>query len=228
MIFMKQAARYFDQFKATKNPQDLKKGLDILYSLPDCPDAQYSLALHFQHDTKKSVQYMLSAASKNHPRALYQVAMFYRTGILGPDPQKSFEYMRLSKIPMAAFMLGDFYYSGYGVTKNLQKAQEYYTIAAKADIPRAKFALGCMLLNNDPTANQQILGVEYLLGAQNEPNASFILAEIYTKGLTYVPKNTLKAKTFIQKALKTSTPTQKIKLEEMMNMLNSEPTCSIL
>lgn len=86
--------------------------------------------------------------------------------------------------------LGWFYQSGYGVTKNPQKAFELLSYAAEHGVLSAKAAIGIMLLKGETTEPDSVTGLKKLEEAFNEGylNAGNHLSDIYFEG-KYVEKD---------------------------------------
>ncbi|NMP31975.1 sel1 repeat family protein [Thalassotalea sp. M1531] len=76
--------------------------------------------------------------------------------------------------------LAEFYYHGFGITKNLKLAHKYYKKAAKLGVVRSQYKLALLYLNNDHFGDLE-QGVKYLKRAayNDHPNAPYLLGAIY-------------------------------------------------
>lgn len=104
------------------------------------------------------------AEDGRHPEALYYMGLFAEQGIgMDKNKESSFFYIetsaRLEYAP-AITKLGNFYYSGFHVPKDIEYARKLYERAAKKD-PKALISLGVMAEKgigeeNDPKKAQQL------------------------------------------------------------------------
>ena len=122
-------------------------------------------------------------------RGSYLLANLYFKGYEG-IPQnylKALKYYEKSaneKFGPAVFILGDFYYYGFGVDKNYKKAKEYYELAAQYRNSKANLQLGILYYYGKGFDKDYEKAREYFVKSakENDINAFYYLAQIYEKG----------------------------------------------
>jgi uncharacterized protein len=118
------------------------------------------------------------------------LANLYRTGFGGiaKDPVEARKwYARASRVGHvpAAKTLGDLYYSGVDVPRDVQKAMSYYREAARLDHPAAQFALAEILsAGDDGVAQDRRAALAWYRAAavNDHPGALHALARAYDTG----------------------------------------------
>lgn len=96
---------------------------------------------NFQTDNKEALKYFTTAASKDNPAALNNLAVCYLEGNGTRKNHKEgiklLEDAALFESPEGMFNLGLAYYKGIGVDRDYKKAAGYFHSAAEAGFPRA-------------------------------------------------------------------------------------------
>lgn len=107
----------------------------------------------------------------------------------------------------AAFELGAMYQVGDTVSKNLQKAKEYFEQAAQADERRAQFNLGMMYLKGEGVNADPVAARRWFQQADEggNPRAPYQLALLSYQGLG-IEQNFAKAKEYFEKAARLGVP----------------------
>lgn len=88
------------------------------------------------------------------------------------------QYSR-QQIPIAQEMMGSFYYSGYGVEKDLKKARRYFYEAARWDLPNSQFKLGVMMLEGEGGEVNVSLGLANLRKAAKKLKKAHYFTAVY-------------------------------------------------
>lgn len=106
------------------------------------PVALYYLGICYQlglgtekNDIKAFTRFLISATAGFAP-AQYETGLYYTQEIIDKDYQKAVEYFKAAADqgdPDAYFSLGTCYKEGKGVPQNLDKAKEYFQLAAKRE-----------------------------------------------------------------------------------------------
>lgn len=129
------------------------------------------------------------ADDSRNPEALYYMGLFFEQGIaVEQNKQSSFYYIQLAaRFDYAAAItkLGDYYYSGYFVQKDLVYAKALYEKAAQMNEPKAITNLGVLAekgigMENDPRRAQNLYERAAELG---NPNAIIFLSETNKQNL---------------------------------------------
>ena len=122
-----------EKLALAKNP-DLGQVYHLLNAAADLgnSDANYAIATWYLHgkylrkDVKKGVSFLLIAIEKDHPSALFDMAICYEKGLgIRSNKRKAFEcYLKafLYGDIKSAFEVGRCYYYGIGVSKNRKLA----------------------------------------------------------------------------------------------------------
>ncbi len=122
--------------------------------------AQYELGvILLEGDTgvaakpKEGAQWLLEAAKRGHPDALFEAGRLYDAGtVVAADPQKAIVYYKeaaLKGSPEAQTALGTYFYTGEIVGKDLAMARRWFLYAAENGNPQAMLNLGVMFLNGE-------------------------------------------------------------------------------
>ncbi|MCT7941313.1 MULTISPECIES: tetratricopeptide repeat protein [Shewanella] len=122
------------------------------------------------------------------------------------------QYKRLSKAGHsdAMFMLGEFYYRGYGTIQNTNLALKWYRKAAKFDSPLAQYRAGLIYIS-DVDYQDTPKGIQYLEQADKNhmSAASHLLGLLYFEGIK-VSQNTQTASEYFSHSYQLNYPeTQK-------------------
>ena len=96
---------------------------------------------------EKAVEFYKLSASKGHPNAEFNLAQFYETGTGGVEKsyEKSFELYKSSEekgMVEPLLKIGYYYYHGYGVEQNLNKAIEYLELSSNKGNIHSYYYLG--------------------------------------------------------------------------------------
>jgi len=140
-------------------------------------ESQYRLALRLQSgerkDLNKARSLLEKASSKGYKKAYYTLAQMYANGLGGKELKKeAFEYSLMActiegngtleyvSIDAMAYV-GQCYHKGVGVTKDLNKALDYYIMAAKHDEPSSLYNLGVMHMNGEGVVLNAVKSLEF-------------------------------------------------------------------
>ena len=111
----------------------------------------YDLGVHgVEADLEKSIKFYERAADLGLVSAMYTLGYTYLNGANGRMPIDTMKGVKWlceaaeNGHGLAAEEIGDYYYNGQFVEKDLKKARHYYEIAAKEGMTKAMFALGVM------------------------------------------------------------------------------------
>jgi len=144
-------------------------------------------------------------------KTLFQRAMKYLKGDTVPrDFEESFRCFQLvveQGPPSSPFVakalnnIGVFYYAGYGVGQNFEKAKEWFEKAAALNYAKGQFNLGLLYYNGHGVTKDYAKAKEWLekAAAQNFAKAQYNLGLLYESGLG-VEKDSEKAKQWFEKA----------------------------
>lgn len=100
----------------------------------------------------------------------------------------------------AIAMLGEFYYHGYGVEKNVEKAIYHYRNAAKKGITSAQYKAGLVYLVNEQQKNiNKALRYLHMAAKAKYKDANYLLARVYLTD-EFGVQNLEKADKFLSKA----------------------------
>lgn len=152
-------------------------------------------------DYHKAFQWFQKAAEQNHIQAKSHLAAFYLGlgNVVPIDVDKALalleEAAREQYIP-AISKLGDIYYNGKYVPKDLTKAFSYYDYAAKFNFASAMFYIASMYEFGEAPGNKNIilaLNMYELAASRRSEHASYRLAQIYKNGEYGKPVDLAKA-----------------------------------
>ncbi|OHT06208.1 hypothetical protein TRFO_25833 [Tritrichomonas foetus] len=131
----------------------------------------------------KAMAYLKKAASFNNPRALFSLGIIYKEGKFYPkvlkNLKKSFEYFEKSaelNYSNAQIHLGISYENGYFVEPNLDKAVNYYKIAAKQNNSYGHIQLGHYYASRNRDKSKKYYEQSWEIG---NPNAYTCLGHSY-------------------------------------------------
>lgn len=131
-----------------------------------------------------AVFYLEKAAKQNYTLAQYTLGYYYHD----KEPKKrkdAFDWFLLAAKQghiEAEYYVGLYYHFGYGVTKNLEKAIDWYEKAALKKDKSALYHLAMILINEE---NKDMKVIKKLLeqaASLDHPNAQYNLGVIYHKG----------------------------------------------
>ena len=150
-------------------------------------------------------EFNMRAAEKEHPNALFNVALMYSKGNgVQQDKQKAAEFYQKSAnfgVSKAEFNLARLYMKGEGVEQNKQKAIELFEKAATHGNAKAQTTLALMYSTGDGVKKNYEKTVELYkkAAAKNDPEAQLNLGLMYDIG-EGVPMDKKKAFKMYQKA----------------------------
>lgn len=138
-------------------------------------------------DPVLAFQYYLAAAKKEEPIAAYHVGLSYIFGYLGQEKnvQEGIKWLKIAAQKGAGgarYILASLYLEGYPVLESKKQAVEYLYQSAKAGSQEAKIKLAKALLQFDNPKFDQI-AFQWLLHAQEEQEAKYLLGEFYQSGI---------------------------------------------
>lgn len=105
---------------------------------------------NYEKDPQKAIEYYEKSADYGSMTAMYNLGRLYLDGANGSVPintTKGIDWLSKAaenEYGPAAEEVGDYYYNGQFVEKDLKKARHNYEIAAKEGMTKAMFALGVM------------------------------------------------------------------------------------
>ena len=164
---------------------DVKKGLSFL---EECKKANFALGYHniaycyssgsfgYPKDMKKAYEYYQVAANQFYAPACYNVAIMCLKGDgCSKNVSKGIEELIHSATLghlKAQKKLGDVYYEGEIVSKDLDKAYNYYLMAAEQGDPYSMYSVGYMIVNNEKKSVSRYDGLDWLRKAAYAGNES--------------------------------------------------------
>lgn len=176
------------------------------------PPAEYNLALLLLQAQDENASFINQAmdllqksADHGDMRAQYLLGHFYETGENMSEgksnERKAFKYYLKSAnqgYSPAQNEVGECYYYGFGIAKDLDKAQEWYQKAATQDNADAQCGLGKIYIDKD----YYVESVKYLQKASDQDIsiAAYWLAVLYQYGSNGIEQNDDKAFRFYTKA----------------------------
>lgn len=146
----------------------------------------------------------------------------YRRGLYPEAINFWTEAVKNDNDPGSAYRLGEEYRDGKVVTRDLEKAYDYYKIAAERGDPRAQMDLGSMYDNGTGIPKDPQFAAKWYEAAakQGMPEAQYNIAVMYEEGIG-VPQSDVKAYMYlllaIQNGFTTFATTELEKLSQTMS-----------
>ncbi len=126
-------------------------------------------------DKPLAAGWLVEAAKRGHPGALYAAGRMYDLGETVPeDPQKALVYYKAAAVkgyPDAENALGLFFYTGEIVPKDVDTARKLFEEAAKQGLPDAMFNLAVMYANGEGGPKDMALAYVWMQLAAASGNA---------------------------------------------------------
>lgn len=144
----------------------------------------------FPHDVDRAIELFINSASGGNVSAMFNLAMIFSDGkYIEPDKEKSMYYLNLAKdnnYPPAYRLFGIWYEFGEDdVSKDIDKAIEYYQAAAEFDDAYSNYRLGELFKDINSEYYDVNKAVEHLKKAceAEYPDAYFSLGSLYYFGI---------------------------------------------
>lgn len=156
---------------------------------------------------EEGLKWLEASARQRHPNALYNLGWMYIDGTskISSDTKRGIRYLMESGeigFPRAYAALGDLFFKGNQVPKNLQQAERYYRLAAEGGHSDAQFMLGFMY--HEGMGVQQNFGEAFhwygKAAEQGHSRAMHNVGAMYCKG-EGVPVDYRKADEWYKKAI---------------------------
>ena len=165
-----------------------------------CAHSQFNLYLMhskgygMEKDLNEALRYLNLAANQEFPKALESLGRIYQgkvpafKNIVEQDSEKSFSNTKLAadkKYACAQFSLGEMYYLGDGVKKDLNEACRLYALAAHQGHAAALTRLSLEYLKGDGVGKdtKEAYRLCKLAADQEWPEALYGLAQLYANGI---------------------------------------------
>lgn len=184
--------------------------------VPDlaCPDASYNMGrcFFYGYGTEKNPMMALghftSAAQMGHIDAQNAVAVQYLTGEgVREDNERAIKWLEAAykqnpKHPRTNNNLGFCYRHGYGVEKDLQKAYDFYKVAADGGFVSAQYTVGYFHMEGLLGELNYRKGIEYYLKAADNGHATaqYEVGFAYESGTSILERDYAKAVEYYEKA----------------------------
>lgn len=186
---MKKARENYKKARSLLKENTTEKILEAKKFLESAANARYTHAeylfgkylvsgIKFEQDVSKGIEYLQSAASKDHNNAILLLAHLYEFGdiVTINDAMAVKYYTRASElnIQSANNVLGSFYEKGiHGLPKDTEQAIHYYKLAADNGYTLAMFNLSMILASK---GDQTYLDYLYKAAEAGLPQAQFNVA----------------------------------------------------
>lgn len=185
--------------------------------VPDlaCPDASYNMGRCYfygygtQKNTNMAFGHFMSAAQMGHIDAKNAVAVQYLTGEgVREDNEKAIKWLENAyeqdpKNCRTNCNLAFCYRNGYGVEKDVNKAYDYYKVAADQNYAKAQYMVGYMHMNHELEYINYSTGIEYFQKAADNGHkiAMYEIGAAYEAGnLIGYERDLKKAVEYFEKA----------------------------
>lgn len=129
-----------------------------------------------EKDLAKAFTYYEKAAKEAYPDGLFNLSHFYEEGVGGVTENKSYAAMllqaatALGHLP-AQYNLGRCYAYGIGVEKDMKKAVDAWSLAARAGYPAAQFYLGGCYYSGNGVPKDDTKAMELWVAAASQDYA---------------------------------------------------------
>jgi len=150
---------------------------------------RYHEGIGVPKDPAKALEYFTIAANGNHAEALFNLGVYYVTGLAGEtNLTKAIECFKRSaeqNHPDALFNLAVHYTKGIGVDVDLEKASEYTKKASDLGQPEAEYNLAVMYATGTGVAKDQEAAAQHFLNVaeQGFPSAQANIGVYYLEGI---------------------------------------------
>ena len=165
--------------------KDWNKGRKLL---EECENAKYGVGYAnlgvgyfkglygYPKDEYKAFEYFKLASGQFNVKGTYNLALMYLSGTgCKKDVEKGlYELMNAASLGhvKAQSKVGDYYYYGEITKKNLDRAYEFYLMAAENGDPHGMYSVGYMIIYNEKPFIDRYTGIDWLRKAANLGNES--------------------------------------------------------
>ena len=164
-------------------------------------DDENKLAEEMRPLTEDEMKTLTVLAEKGDGKAQLRLGQAFLFEKVVPDYSKAYRYFRKAveqDVVRAYYYLGELYYHGWGIARNLDSAIECFETAADDGDMDAEYALGMMYLyGNDALPRDMERALDYLESAANkgQPQSNNVLGSVFDEG-TCVDRDPFKARQF--------------------------------
>ncbi|MBR7152277.1 MAG: sel1 repeat family protein [Candidatus Methanomethylophilaceae archaeon] len=164
-------------------------------------DDENKLAEEMRPLTEDEMKTLTVLAEKGDGKAQLRLGQAFLFEKVVPDYSKAYRYFRKAveqDVVRAYYYLGELYYHGWGIARNLDSAIECFETAADDGDMDAEYALGMMYLyGNDALPRDMERALDYLESAANkgQPQSYNVLGSVFDEG-TCVDRDPFKARQF--------------------------------
>lgn len=174
-------------------------------------DDENRLADEMRPLTEEEIRTLTVLADKGDGKAQLRLGQSYLFEKRVPDYSRAYRYFRKAAeqdVVRAYYYLGELYYHGWGIARNLDSAIECFETAADDGDMDAEYALGMMYLyGNDALPRDMERALDYLENAANkgQPQSYNVLGTVFEEG-TCVDRDPFRARQFYARGVAAGDP----------------------